>query len=170
MPFFSSVEPAVPFFFRTSFLRLLSLAFSSSAQTSPTPPQPPKHTQVDGIDVDTVVSSSDNGATCVWDVAMARWRPSVKAQLPTSSPLPQAAARSRPTQDVLTTRGDLVLVRLTHGVTRGYADARETGGLCRGSRVPATASRWSARGGSCLTSASAGSVAGGGGVVFVWTS
>ena len=74
------------------------------------------------------------------------------------------------TEDVLTTRGDLVLVRLTHGVTRGYADARETGGLCRGSRVPATASRWSARGGSCLTSASAGSVAGGGGVVFVWTS
>ena len=91
MPFFSSVEPsAVPFFFRNF------PAFSSSAQTSPTPPQPPKHTQVDGIDADTVVSSSDNGATCVWDVAMARWRPSVKAQLPTSSPLPQGGARSRP--------------------------------------------------------------------------
>ena len=38
------------------------------------------------------------------------------------------------TEDVLTTRGDLVLVRLTHGVTWGYADARETGGLCRRSR------------------------------------
>ena len=129
MPFFSSVEPsAVPFFFSTSSMDLCAnfMKFAMQVRNN--------LRAHEGIDADTVVSSSDDSTTCVWDVAMARWRPSVKAQLPTSSPLPQAAARSRPTQDVLTTRGDLVLVHLTYGVTEGCADVRGTGG-CADTRV-----------------------------------
>ena len=161
MPFFSSVEPsAVPFFFR-NFPAFSSQTFHTRPAATAYPSRRHRRRHC-----------------CLLQrqrryMRLGRCHGTLEAECEGSIAHKFTFTSRRgaeQTEDVLTTRGDLVLVRLTHGVTRGYADARETGGLCRGSRVPATASRWSARGGSCLTSASAGSVAGGGGVVFVWTS
>ena len=161
MPFFSSVEPsAVPFFFR-NFPAFSSQTFHTRPAATAYPSRRHRRRHC-----------------CLLQrqrryMRLGRCHGTLEAECEGSIAHKFTFTSRRgaeQTEDVLTKRGDLVLVRLTHGVTRGYADARETGGLCRGSRVPATASRWSARGGSCLTSASAGSVAGGGGVVFVWTS
>ena len=73
-------------------------------------------TQLEFIDADTVVSSSDDGTTRAWDVATGTHKAEFEGDKFTFTK--SSGAKQTVGQYVLTTRSDLVLVHLTHGLEK----------------------------------------------------
>ena len=91
-------------------------------------------TQVEFIDADTVVSSSDDGTTRAWDVATGTQKAEFEGEkfsFTTSTDGKQEVG-----QYVVTKEGDLVLVHLTHAVT-GTEAAEESNQAIAFFRAPA---------------------------------